>query len=201
MQILHNAKVGSAEYVQIGFENYFSTIRKIEVVKLLKDLQSNLKGDFFENAESFFDNADKKVDQVNGFVGKALSFLENLGTTLEELADKLPEDNNVIEVKEFHQSTDNTSQDVVTREACEESACPPPLPQLEKWHIAIDGYQKGPYDISTIKNLMLDRRINKTKCYVWKKGMSNWSLINKVDEFHEILKDVEEGVPPPLPEV
>jgi len=200
-QILHNAKVGSLEHVQIGAGNYFSTIHKVEVAKLLKDLQNNLKGDFFENAESFFDNADKKVNQVNGFVGKALSFLDNLGTTLEELADKIPGENNMIEVKDYQELADDSTPYVAIEAASEEYVCPPPIPQEEKWHLAINGQQEGPYDISTIKSLITERNINKTKCLVWKKGMANWSLMGEVDEFKKIFNDFEDMTPPPLPPI
>lgn len=174
--------------VQLGSGNLFYTLRRIEVTKLLKDLQNNLKGDFFGNAESFFDNADKKIDQVNGFVGKALSFLDNLGTSLEELADKFPEENKVIEVKEIHQLTDSTKH-VAIEEVRQIPDCPPPLPQLEMWHIAINGQQEGPFDTSTIKNLITKRNIDKTKCYVWKKGMADWKLMSEVGEFED-KKDV-----------
>jgi hypothetical protein len=190
VEILNNLE----NKVQIGCENYFWTTHKVEVANFLKDLQNNLKGDFFGNAESFFDNADKKVDQVSGFMDRAFSFLDNLGTSLEELADKVPVENKMIEVKEFHEVTDDRSQHVITQEAIEAPACPPPIPQQDMWHIAINGKQEGPYDISTIKNLIIERSISKTNYHVWKKGMTDWSLMSEVDEFEDI-KDITRPTP------
>lgn len=69
-------------------------------------------------------------------------------------------------------------------------------PQLEKWLIAMDGEQYGPYDILKIKELVSNGQLKKEKSYVWKKGMNNWKFMSEVSEFKKIFED---ETPPPLP--
>ncbi len=71
---------------------------------------------------------------------------------------------------------------------------PPPLPTRDEkvYHIALDNVSEGPYDIRTIKNLILKGEINRDTL-VWSKGMSDW---NKAEN---VFQNLFENTPPPLP--
>ena len=139
---MSSVKGKSVSEMQIGCENYFWTQYGVEVARLLKDLQNNLK-------ENFFDNADGKVDQVNG----------------------------------SNEITDDSTQHAFSESASEEEECPPPFIQLEKWCIAINGQREGPFDSSTIKNLIVERNLSEIDCLVWEKSMENWCLM-KIGRAH-----------------
>lgn len=71
---------------------------------------------------------------------------------------------------------------------------PPPLPTFNmQYYLAINGIQKGPYNIETIVSAIQDGRITKDHL-VWKAGMSNWAKLASLAEFSPYF-----NVPPPIP--
>ncbi len=52
------------------------------------------------------------------------------------------------------------------------SVTPPPVPTV-LYYIAKEGQPTGPYDIETLKNMIIKGEVNKDSL-VWKEGMSNW---------------------------
>lgn len=93
-------------------------------------------------------------------------------------------------ISDFSKENDSNNEVAVEKH---DSFTPPPL---EQWMIAMDGKQYGPYDILSIRDLLLNGQFKKEKCYVWRKGMANWQFINEVSEFNKIL---ENETPPPPP--
>lgn len=71
---------------------------------------------------------------------------------------------------------------------------PPPLPTAVTYFIAIDGQQHGPYDIATLKQMVLDQTLTR-ETLVWKQGMAAWSAAGVIAEISAIFG----AVPPPLP--
>jgi membrane protease subunit (stomatin/prohibitin family) len=70
---------------------------------------------------------------------------------------------------------------------------PPPLPG-NQWHVAINGAQQGPFDESTIQNLVNQGQITR-ESLIWKTGMSNWTQAGEVSDFQRFFGNT----PPPLP--
>lgn len=75
---------------------------------------------------------------------------------------------------------------------------PPSPPPLAQWMIGINGQQKGPYDEQQIKNMITNKEIDPAKCYVWRKGMANWEIMNQCKDFAHVLENLAE-TPPDLP--
>ena len=72
-------------------------------------------------------------------------------------------------------------------------AVPPPIPTTA-YHVAIDGKQAGPFDISTLSQMALSGQFL-ASCLVWKPGMSSWVKAETVEELNAVFGDV----PPALP--
>ena len=60
--------------------------------------------------------------------------------------------------------------------------------------VAVNGEQKGPFDISTIKQMVQADMLN-ADTYVWKEGMAEWKHAVDTPE----LKPLFKIVPPPIP--
>jgi len=73
-------------------------------------------------------------------------------------------------------------------------AVPPPLPDQKKYHVAMDGKQAGPYDMSTLGQLVQSGRVTRDTL-VWAQGMAGWTKAGEVSELASLFG----GVPPPLP--
>ncbi|WP_298845906.1 DUF4339 domain-containing protein [Clostridium sp.] len=127
------------------------------------------------------------------------SLIDEDGNLTVQSKQALIEGNKFYEGKNFHETTDDSSKNISIKGEGEEETCPPPIPQQQKWHIAINGQQEGPYDVSTIKSLIIKKSINREKCHVWKKGMPNWVLMGEVNEFIEIFNQLDDELPPPIP--
>ena len=83
-----------------------------------------------------------------------------------------------------------TSQRIITNATAEmrsasASMAPPPIPQV-LYHVAQNGQQTGPFDMSTLAKMASDGKLNRFTL-VWKPGMANWEQAGKVDELKEIL--------------
>ena len=71
---------------------------------------------------------------------------------------------------------------------------PPPLPSTA-YHVAIDGKQMGPFDISVLKQMALAGQFVDS-CLVWKAGMSSWVKAETVDELSAVFGEVPPALPP-----
>ncbi len=74
------------------------------------------------------------------------------------------------------------------------AAAPPPLPSQDKYFIAVNGQQTGPFDLQTIRNKISGGEVRK-ETLVWKNGMAAWTKAGEV----EPIKGLFGAAPPPLP--
>ena len=65
------------------------------------------------------------------------------------------------------------------------STVPPPIPVVT-YHVAISGQAAGPFDIDTIKQMVISGQINKDSL-VWKPGMSEWTKAEIVEEISSLF--------------
>ena len=65
------------------------------------------------------------------------------------------------------------------------STVPPPIPVVT-YHVAISGQAAGPFDIDTIKQMVISGQINKDSL-VWKPGMSEWTKAEIVEEINSLF--------------
>ncbi len=77
--------------------------------------------------------------------------------------------------------------------AMKPAGMPPPLPS-DNIFVAIGGQQQGPFSLAQIKQLALDRQIEK-ESLVWKEGMPAWVAASSMPEIATLFA----GVPPKLP--
>ena len=82
-----------------------------------------------------------------------------------------------------------------TPSAQPQKSSPPPLPKSSSFYVAVNGQQTGPFDISTLKQMASQNKINKGSL-VWKEGMSAWKAASEVAE----LSTVFGSIPPPIPQ-
>lgn len=71
---------------------------------------------------------------------------------------------------------------------------PPPIPAEEKFHLAINGQQTGPFSVSELKNMILSSEFS-LETLVWKEGMAGWLKADDV----EVLNKLFGSAPPPIP--
>ncbi len=72
---------------------------------------------------------------------------------------------------------------------------PPPLPtSAVTFHIALNGQQAGPFDLSALQQHVAQGHLTR-QTLVWRAGMANWAPAETVPE----LQPLFENVPPPLP--
>ena len=74
------------------------------------------------------------------------------------------------------------------------AAAPPPMPQGKQFHVAVDGKQQGPYDMSTLQSLISGGQLT-TETLIWSAGMATWTKAGEVAE----MNDLFEAIPPPMP--
>jgi membrane protease subunit (stomatin/prohibitin family) len=74
------------------------------------------------------------------------------------------------------------------------SAAPPPLAAQATFHVAVNGAQAGPFDMSTLQGQAGSGAL-KRDSLVWKAGMAQWAKASDVPELAALFA----GVPPPLP--
>ena len=77
--------------------------------------------------------------------------------------------------------------------AAEPAAVPPPLP-TDNFFVAIGGQQEGPFNLSQLKQLAGERKIDRDSL-VWKEGLPAWTAASGVPDLASIFA----GVPPKLP--
>lgn len=71
---------------------------------------------------------------------------------------------------------------------------PPPIPPQLQFFAVINGQQSGPFDLNTLKQMILQNQITK-QTLVWRQGMANWEVADKVVELQTLFG----AVPPPIP--
>ncbi|MGI9304879.1 MAG: SPFH domain-containing protein [Gammaproteobacteria bacterium] len=75
------------------------------------------------------------------------------------------------------------------------AAAPPPVPGAgERYFVAVEGRQTGPFGVDEIKQKAIAGEITR-ETLVWRRGMSNWAAAAKVQQLAEVL----DGIPPPVP--
>lgn len=71
---------------------------------------------------------------------------------------------------------------------------PPPIPS-SAYHIAVNGQPTGPFDISTLTQMLMNGQFNKDSL-VWKNGMAQWEKAENIDELKNVFSN---NMPPILP--
>ncbi len=74
-------------------------------------------------------------------------------------------------------------------------AAPPPVPGQKQFHVAINGQQNGPYDMTTLQTMASNGQLTK-ETLVWANGMDSWTKAGEIAE----LASVFGSVPPPIPQ-
>jgi len=92
------------------------------------------------------------------------------------------------------QSPQGGSPSVVTMTAA--ASTPPPLPDTN-WHVAIDRQSMGPYDLSTLQELAINRQISPATL-AWIDGMATWEAIENIDSLNGLFAE-DDSIPPRLP--
>ena len=73
-------------------------------------------------------------------------------------------------------------------------AAPPPLPTAMAFHVAINGQQAGPFDMSALQAHVTSGTL-KRDSLVWKAGMAAWAQAGTVPELGALFANM----PPPIP--
>ncbi|MDL2314929.1 SPFH domain-containing protein [Bacteroidales bacterium OttesenSCG-928-C19] len=73
---------------------------------------------------------------------------------------------------------------------------PPPPPTVSAYHVLINNVQQGPYDITTLQQMVKSGQITR-ESYVWKNGMAQWDKAANCAD----LQNFFGAVPPPPPTV
>ena len=71
----------------------------------------------------------------------------------------------------------------------------PPPPPVEVYYVAVNGQAAGPYDMTTLGNMVTSGTLVKGSL-VWKQGMENWVQAETVQELQSVFGNV-----PPVPPV
>jgi membrane protease subunit (stomatin/prohibitin family) len=70
----------------------------------------------------------------------------------------------------------------------------PPPPPLNSYFVSVNGQQAGPFDMNTLKNMIVQNQLTKTT-FVWKQGMAAWAAAGEVPDIAPLFG----AVPPPPP--
>jgi membrane protease subunit (stomatin/prohibitin family) len=79
--------------------------------------------------------------------------------------------------------------------ASQGAGAPPPIPGNGGFHIAVNGQQTGPFDLSALQGQASSGQI-KRDTLVWKTGMAQWVKAGDVPELLALFADVPPPVPP-----
>lgn len=74
-----------------------------------------------------------------------------------------------------------------------DGTAPPPVPGQEKFYMAVNGQQTGPYDMATLQQMAGNKQLT-GETLVWKNGMANWQKASEVAELKSLFQ-----TPPPIP--
>ena len=73
-------------------------------------------------------------------------------------------------------------------------AVPPPIPMVA-YHVAINGQAAGPFDLATLAQMAATGQFS-ANSLVWKKGMTEWTKAETVDELKNVLTTAMPPIPP-----
>jgi membrane protease subunit (stomatin/prohibitin family) len=78
-------------------------------------------------------------------------------------------------------------------------SAPPPLPNVQ-YYVSVNGQQTGPFNMQQLQEMVNTGQLTK-QTYVWKQGLANWELAEKVHELSGLFAPPSPpgSVPPPLP--
>ncbi len=71
-------------------------------------------------------------------------------------------------------------------------SAPPPPPNSYRWHIAVNGETKGPFDENTLKQMANSGQIT-PQTYLWREGLDGWKVAK------DIMPNLFGSMPPPPP--
>lgn len=73
---------------------------------------------------------------------------------------------------------------------------PPPIPQQDRFHVAVNGTATGPFDLTTLSSMVTSRSLT-PESLVWQEGMTNWMPAKTVPAITALF---DNGLtPPPIP--
>ncbi len=76
----------------------------------------------------------------------------------------------------------------------QQQSTPPPIPPQIQFFAVINGQQAGPFDLNTLKQMIVQNQITK-ETLLWRQGMSNWDVASNIAEIQTLFG----SVPPPIP--
>ncbi len=76
------------------------------------------------------------------------------------------------------------------------SPVPPPIPQQNRFHVAINGMATGPFDLTTLSSMVASRSLT-PESLVWQEGMTNWMPAKTVPTIVALFNNGP--TPPPIP--
>lgn len=76
------------------------------------------------------------------------------------------------------------------------SPVPPPIPQQDRFHVAINGTATGPFDLTTLSSMVTSRSLT-PESLVWQEGMTSWMPAKAVPTIAALFNNGT--TPPPIP--
>lgn len=76
------------------------------------------------------------------------------------------------------------------------SPVPPPIPQQDRFHVAINGTATGPFNLTTLSSMVASRSLT-PESLVWQEGMTNWMPAKTVPTIAALFNNGP--TPPPIP--
>jgi len=89
----------------------------------------------------------------------------------------------------------NTMSAAMANNQSQPNTAPPPIPQAAQYFVADNGQQTGPFDASTLAQLVQSGKL-KSDTLIWKTGMTGWAAASSVTDVAPLFNNV----PPPLPQ-
>jgi formylglycine-generating enzyme required for sulfatase activity len=161
---------------------------------LLNGMAKRFLGDYCEG--QFIKETHIFLQMLEADCGERVNNADNVPKLKQKLMEKLEEDNG-LSPKATAEYLDllglilkgDTSKTRITQ------SIPTPPPDTAEWYASVNGAKKGPLNRADLDAMFITGEINK-KSYVWKKGMADWAEAETVQE----LKNIIDGLPPPLPQ-
>lgn len=76
-----------------------------------------------------------------------------------------------------------------------QAAVPPPVPAALAFHVAVNGAQTGPFDLTALQSQAASGQL-KRDSLVWRAGMAQWMKAGEVGELAALFANVPPPVPP-----
>ena len=83
----------------------------------------------------------------------------------------------------------------------------PPMPGMPpvqaaqpayQYHIAVQNQTYGPFDLSQLRQMLAEGRIN-LQTLAWREGWPNWTALQQHPELQSLAAPAASSTPPPLP--